>query len=143
VNRFASSFAFGLALVASFGLAGCEKDPPVVAEPSTGEVAPPPVEVVVEQPGAAPAPAPADPEDNPDPALGTTKIVVTDVACQTDADCVKSTCCHATSCGAAADAPDCSASICTMDCQAGTMDCNGGCVCQAGKCAAQLWFAPQ
>jgi hypothetical protein len=73
---------------------------------------------------------------------GTIETVMTGVSCQSDADCVQNTCCHATSCVAVADAPDCSAAVCTMDCRAGTMDCNGGCVCQAGRCAAQLWSPP-
>ncbi|PRQ01147.1 hypothetical protein ENSA7_57520 [Enhygromyxa salina] len=130
-----------LALGLSLGLAACEKDRQPAAEPGGPTV-------VVEEPGATPSPVPGeDSAGGSESGLeggepGTTKIVETDVACQSDADCVASSCCHPTTCVALVDAPDCSASTCTMDCRAGTMDCNGGCVCQAGRCAAQLWFAP-
>lgn len=59
-------------------------------------------------------------------------------ACSTDADCVPATCCHATACVAVADAPDCAAVMCTMNCEPNTMDCGGGCVCQSGACSAKL-----
>ncbi|KIG18762.1 hypothetical protein DB30_07777 [Enhygromyxa salina] len=133
------ALAFGLVL----GVAGCEKDQPPVAEPSPDAAGSAHAIVVVEDPGANPTPAPPDPEASHEPAIGTTKIVASDVACQSDADCVKSTCCHATSCVAATDAPDCASTMCTTDCRGGTMDCNGGCLCQAGKCAARLWWAPE
>jgi hypothetical protein len=132
--RFGSRLGFGLTL--ALALVGCEKQQPPNANPPR---------VIVEQPGEAPTPATPDspePEADPEPAFGTTEIVATQIACQADADCVKATCCHATTCVAVSDGPDCSASTCTMDCRAGTMDCNGGCLCQAGKCAAKLWWAP-
>lgn len=99
--------------------------------------------VVVEQPGTPPEPSkeespPAAEETVP----GRIEIVLTDEACVTDSDCVKATCCHATTCVTASATPDCSTVACTADCRAGTMDCNGGCLCQAGKCAAKLWWAP-
>lgn len=119
-------------------LVGCEKDRPEAQSPGPT--------VIVEQPGAAPGsetgddstatPAPTDPE------FGTIEVVTTDVPCTSDAECVKDSCCHATSCVAIADAPDCSAAVCTLECRAKTMDCNGGCVCQEGRCAARLWSAP-
>ncbi len=58
--------------------------------------------------------------------------------CSTDADCVPASCCHATACVAKADAPDCAAVMCTMNCEPNTMDCGGGCVCQSGACTAKL-----
>jgi hypothetical protein len=111
--------------------------------------------VIVEQPGATPVESPDDgsatsgvsePEVSSRPGdraeFGTLDVLRTDVACQADADCVKDSCCHATSCVAIADAPDCSAAVCTLDCRAGTMDCYGGCVCQDGRCAARRWTPP-
>jgi hypothetical protein len=125
------------ALLIVVGLIACEKDPP----PSAG----PGPTVIVEQPGPPAKVGTEDgapPSDANDPEFGTIEVVTTDVPCSADADCVKDDCCHATSCVAIADAPDCSATMCTLECRAKTMDCNGGCVCQAGFCAAQLWSAP-
>ncbi len=101
--------------------------------------------VIVEQPGESPdagtetgaATTGAEPAE-----FGTIEVVTTDVPCSVDADCVKNDCCHASSCVAIADAPDCSAAVCTLECRPRTMDCNGGCVCQEGRCAARLWSAP-
>ena len=132
-----------LALVVAAGslaaLVGCEKDRPAAEQPGPT--------VIVEQPGTAPveqsgdsASTAAEPEA---PEYGSIEVVATDVACQSDADCVKDSCCHASSCVAIADAPDCSAAVCTLECRAGTMDCYGGCVCEAGRCAARLWIAPE
>ena len=59
-------------------------------------------------------------------------------ACTVDSDCVPAACCHATACGAASNAPDCSDVGCSADCRAGTIDCGGSCFCQAGRCAAHL-----
>lgn len=133
----------GLGLALTFMLVGCEKDQPVASPSADDSSDASPPGVVVEDPGVAPASPPAQPDPNPEPAAsGTTKFVTSQVPCQTDADCGKATCCHATACVAAADAPDCSSVACTMDCQAGTMDCNGGCLCQAGMCTAKLWWAP-
>lgn len=127
----------GVGFTLTLLLLGCEKQQP-------SEVNAP--RVIVEQPGEDPTPgtsaSPEEAQSDPESAYGTTKIVATQIACQSDADCVKASCCHATTCAAVADAPDCSASVCTLDCRSGTMDCNGGCLCQAGKCAARLWWAP-
>lgn len=70
-------------------------------------------------------------------------LVVGDDPCESDADCVKATCCHATACVAAANAPDCSDAMCTADCQFGTTDCGGGCLCHEGRCAARLSEEPE
>ena len=58
--------------------------------------------------------------------------------CAVDADCVPASCCHASSCVPAAQKPDCSAVMCTMNCQPETMDCGGRCACEAGSCKAIL-----
>jgi hypothetical protein len=121
-------------LVGWIGWVGCDR------QTTPAEHAEPPV-VVVESPGAQPEPSkPDEPEEEAAP--GRTQIVATDVPCQQDSDCVRATCCHATTCVAASARPDCSATACTADCRAGTMDCNGGCLCQAGTCATKLWWAP-
>jgi hypothetical protein len=126
------------------GWTGCDRQ----ATPAEHADAQPPPVVVIESPGTIPEPpgltgADAGPNDGEDEAsAGRTEIVATDVACQQDSDCVKATCCHATTCVAAGAGPDCTTVACTADCRAGSMDCNGGCRCQAGKCAAKLWFAP-
>ena len=127
---------------------GCEKREQPSAPPDTDARAekdpddrPP---VVVEDPGQAPDPVPADPDEGGEaapPEFGRIEVKPTQVPCSTEADCVKASCCHATSCVAPADAPDCSQVMCTADCRGGTTDCYGGCVCQAGTCAARLWWA--
>ncbi|MFO7567031.1 MAG: hypothetical protein R6X02_30585 [Enhygromyxa sp.] len=127
------------ATLAAATLWACEKDRPAAEQPGPT--------VIVEDPGVAPAgetgddepPTAAGPEA---PEFGSIEVVATDVPCQSDAECVKDSCCHASSCVAIADAPDCSAAVCTLECRGGTMDCYGGCVCQAGRCAARLWIAP-
>jgi len=58
--------------------------------------------------------------------------------CTANADCAPAQCCHATSCVAKSEAPDCKGAICTMDCRPGTMDCGGGCRCVEGACRAEL-----
>jgi hypothetical protein len=118
---------------------GCEKDPQAATNPG-------PTVIVGDSGGEAEAElgtdganaGPSEPGDE----SGSLEIVMTEVPCQSDADCVKDSCCHATSCVALADAPSCADTMCTMDCRAGTMDCYGGCMCQDGRCAAQLWVPP-
>ena len=117
------------------GLIACEKDRPVSADPGPT--------VIVEQPGApASDVVPSETAPATEPEFGTIEVVTTEVPCSVDADCVQDECCHATSCVAIADAPDCAGTLCTLECRANTMDCNGGCVCQAGVCAARLWSPP-
>jgi hypothetical protein len=58
--------------------------------------------------------------------------------CNADSDCVPSDCCHAISCTAKNNSPDCEGVMCTMNCEPGTLDCGGSCVCQNNKCAANL-----
>ena len=59
-------------------------------------------------------------------------------ACETDEDCVPASCCHPTVCVLRSETPDCSATMCTRDCQANTLDCGGSCLCRDGQCAAQF-----
>jgi hypothetical protein len=130
-------FAIGVALVLLGPLSACKKERADAESPGPT--------VIVEQPGAAPVGGTDDglaTSGANEPEFGTLDVLMTDVACQADADCVKDSCCHATSCVAIADAPDCSATVCTMDCRGGTMDCYGGCVCQDGRCAARRWTPP-
>ena len=146
----------GLALALLCGFAGgCEKgkdggpstNPDADADAKSSASGP---EVIVEDPGAKPevvVPEKPAEEEQPEAAqppagAGGTEIVATQVPCSSDADCVKDSCCHATSCVAAADAPDCKDTMCTMDCRANTMDCYGGCLCQDGVCAAEIWLGP-
>ena len=136
----------GLGAGLGLGVLGCEKRPPDPEVPK----------VIVEEPEPTPStPAPEHPATEPGEAesgeaesgqlesdAGTIETAISEVPCESDADCVKSACCHATSCVGLADAQDCSNTMCTLECRAGTMDCYGGCVCQAGLCAAQLWSPP-
>ena len=71
------------------------------------------------------------------------RLVVSDDACTTDADCVPAGCCHAAACVAQANAPDCGDVMCTTDCQYGTLDCGGACLCREGRCAARLSVPPE
>ena len=62
-----------------------------------------------------------------------------EVECRTNTDCVKATCCHADSCVAKENAPDCEGVFCSMECKPYTMDCGqGSCVCENSKCVAKI-----
>lgn len=65
-------------------------------------------------------------------------IVLSDDACERDADCAPVECCHASACGAAARAPSCAGAQCTLECREGTIDCGGSCLCLEGRCAAYI-----
>jgi hypothetical protein len=66
---------------------------------------------------------------------GTVIIQNGSIECRSDADCVESSCCHATSCVAKPKAPVCKSVMCTMDCRSNSLDCGqGSCVCTQGKC---------
>jgi putative hemolysin len=59
--------------------------------------------------------------------------------CNTDDDCVPSSCCHPTSCISKQNTPVCEGRICTMNCAPGTLDCGqGSCKCTNNKCGAVL-----
>ncbi len=60
-----------------------------------------------------------------------------DGACNTAADCVPATCCHATACVPKSAGPDCDGTMCTRECRPATIDCGGACECRAGRCAAR------
>jgi len=55
--------------------------------------------------------------------------------CSVDADCVPAQCCHPTGAVTKADAPDCSATLCTASCE-GPLDCGAGEIkCLSNKCS--------
>jgi putative hemolysin len=59
--------------------------------------------------------------------------------CSVNEDCVPDSCCHATSCTTKNNAPNCSQTMCTMECRSGTLDCGyGSCECTNNKCEAVL-----
>ncbi|MBU1205095.1 MAG: hypothetical protein KJ968_00325 [Nanoarchaeota archaeon] len=59
--------------------------------------------------------------------------------CSKDLDCVPASCCHATECVPAGEAPNCEGIMCTMECRPDTMDCGQGfCMCMDNKCKAVL-----
>lgn len=132
-----------VALLAGIVAPGCggsrTTDPgqPVAVEapletPTGGIVEGPEHEGSTEEPGGD---VQGDPEDVP-------SLVLSDDACESDADCVPAACCHAAACVGRANAPDCSDSMCTMECRYGTLDCGGGCLCHEGRCAARLSEPP-
>jgi len=131
----------GLSLLLGLGL-GCDKKKGPSEEPTSdggaGEG------VVVEEPGDEPAEGSVDPVSDKDELKyeGTVEVVAGSVPCNTDADCVPQECCHPTTCGAPSTKPDCSATMCTLECKSGTLDCFGGCACGEDKlCAATIWTA--
>lgn len=59
--------------------------------------------------------------------------------CMVDSECVKATCCHADSCVNRQFAPNCTGTVCTMECKPGTLDCGqGSCACVKNECKAVL-----
>ena len=61
------------------------------------------------------------------------------VECMVNEDCVAATCCHADSCAAKENAPNCEDILCSMECRPYTMDCGqGSCICRDHKCAAEI-----
>jgi len=62
-----------------------------------------------------------------------------EVECRKNNDCVAATCCHADSCVAKENAPDCEGVFCSMECKPYTMDCGqGSCICEKNKCVAHI-----
>lgn len=157
MSRALAPLALGLALLGP-SLAGCTVIPASDPE-STGKA---PVEVDTNPANVESGdPSPTGPDDEgedgsfippqdeaengeapPPEGGGEFKVVAGTVPCSADSDCVPDACCHPTQCVAAAQAKDCSATSCTMDCKAETMTCGGGCLCQDGVCAAKLWMGP-
>ncbi|MCY1055846.1 hypothetical protein [Nannocystis sp. SCPEA4] len=107
--------------VALFGLVAIACAPKPAAEPPPVVESPP-----VAEPTPKPAPATAGAEGE----------------CAVDADCVPASCCHPASCVPAAQKPDCTDVMCTMQCAPNTMDCGGRCACEAGSCKAILASSP-
>ena len=64
------------------------------------------------------------------------EVVLSDDACESDADCAPVECCHASACGAVSSAPSCDDAVCSLECREGTIDCGGSCLCVEGRCAA-------
>lgn len=59
--------------------------------------------------------------------------------CELDSDCVRASCCHASSCVPKEEAQNCEDTFCTMECRPETMDCGAGkCSCIKGKCGV-VW----
>ncbi|MBU2523457.1 MAG: preprotein translocase subunit SecG [Nanoarchaeota archaeon] len=59
--------------------------------------------------------------------------------CKIDADCVKASCCHPTSCVAKESAPNCDNNLCSQECVPNTLDCGqGSCVCNQGTCGVSF-----
>ena len=57
--------------------------------------------------------------------------------CTEDSDCVPAACCHATGAINQENAPDCSGTLCTMNCEPETLDCGQGEIqCISGSCEA-------
>jgi hypothetical protein len=91
------------------------------------------------KPAAEPVPSPPVSEP-PKPAPATAGAA--EAECAVDADCVPASCCHPASCVPAAQKPDCTDVMCTMQCAPDTMDCGGRCACEAGSCKAILATSP-
>lgn len=92
---------------------------------------------------------PSEPIVNPepiatDPIKTPTKEIQDDLdnaeqteSCETDEDCVKATCCHASECTYKNNAPDCKLTFCTQECVPNTLDCQqGSCQCINSQCQA-------
>jgi hypothetical protein len=97
-------------------LVACGPSTPEAVRPAPGSATSPPV-----------ASVPAPPTD----------LVISQDACQSDADCAPAACCHAAACMSADKVKPCNM-MCTQVCQPGTIDCGGGCLCHQGHCAAKL-----
>ncbi|MFO8073585.1 MAG: hypothetical protein R6V85_17130, partial [Polyangia bacterium] len=121
--------ASALAALLGFTAGGCgvahveNGDPAAGGEVEKKQAAPPSRVAEKKQPVASSADGPRRPSAAPE---STTRVVegdvvyhVSDDACETDADCVPGECCHPETCVAAANAPDCTEMMCTMDCRGG------------------------
>ncbi|HEY6557774.1 MAG TPA: hypothetical protein VI072_10890 [Polyangiaceae bacterium] len=122
-----------LVLWAFQGCSGATPPPPT--DPSEGAEPP-----VTPPPPEPPPPLPEGPLLSADAAAPTAPTASGPVsnACSKDDDCVPASCCHSSACVARGQAPDCKATMCTMECRPATLDCGGSCLCQNGQCAAKL-----
>jgi hypothetical protein len=65
---------------------------------------------------------------------GISKITNTADYCTQDSDCIKASCCHASSCTNVKNAPDCKGLYCTQECSS-ILDCGqSNCACINNKC---------
>ena len=59
--------------------------------------------------------------------------------CTEDSDCITAQCCHADDAVNKDHAPDCSGTLCTMNCEPDTIDCGQGSIkCVSGSCEAVM-----
>lgn len=66
--------------------------------------------------------------------------IPSDKQCTSDDDCVAATCCHANDSVNKDHAPDCSTSICTLNCAPDTLDCAQGEIkCVDNQCTAIIF----
>ena len=64
-----------------------------------------------------------------------TPSIPTNKVCQNDVDCLPAQCCHAADAVNRENAPDCSNTLCTLECAPQTLDCGqGGVACVDGAC---------
>lgn len=87
--------------------------------------------------GSTPAPIASIADLPPGPAAPEGELIMSQDACQSDADCAPAACCHAAACMSVDKVKPCNV-MCTQVCMPGTIDCGGGCLCHAGRCAARL-----
>jgi hypothetical protein len=111
------SFAVFAALLAFFP--ACGKTTPEATRPA------PDSSTMIPVASAAEAPTPAG------------ELILSQDLCQSDADCIPATCCHATACKSREKATPCNV-MCTQVCEPGTLDCGGACLCHQGHCAGRL-----
>jgi hypothetical protein len=63
------------------------------------------------------------------------KAIPLEKQCTLNSDCVPSVCCHATDSVNEDHGPDCSKTLCSLECKPGTIDCGQGAVaCVEGSC---------
>lgn len=68
-----------------------------------------------------------------------TKTIPENKACSVDTDCVPANCCHPNDTINLKFAPDCSSTMCTMECVPNTLDCGQGEVkCVNGECKVAM-----
>jgi len=71
--------------------------------------------------------------------VGCTTSIPLEKQCQVDTDCVQAQCCHATDAVAKQYAPNCTGSLCTLDCAPKTLDCSQGSIkCIDNQCIVVL-----
>ncbi len=72
-------------------------------------------------------------------ACTSTKVIPENKLCSTNTDCIPATCCHPNDTVNKQFTPDCSSTMCTMECAPNTLDCDQGEVkCVEGECKAVM-----